>query len=46
MKGTWIFIISGDLELIEKIDLIIVKLIKVRALIVLFINKEDIIKGF
>jgi hypothetical protein len=46
MKRTWIFIISGDLELIEKIDLIIVKLIKARALIVLFIDKEDIMCGF
>jgi hypothetical protein len=40
------FIISGDLELIEKIDLVIVKLIKARALIVLFANKEDIMRGF
>jgi hypothetical protein len=40
------FIISSDLELVEKIDLIIVKLIKARALIVLFIDKEDIIYRF
>jgi hypothetical protein len=46
MKRIWIFIISSNLELTEKIDLIIVKLIKARALIVLFIDKEDIIRGF
>jgi hypothetical protein len=40
------FIVSGDLELAKKINLVIVKLIKARALIVLFANKEDIIRGF
>jgi hypothetical protein len=40
------FIVSGDLELVEKIDLAIVKLIEARAPIVLFANKEDIIYGF
>jgi hypothetical protein len=40
------FIVSGDLELAKKINLIIVKLIKARALIVLFANKEDIIYRF
>ncbi len=40
------FIISSDLELVEKIDATIVKLIKARALIVLFVDKEDIVQGF
>jgi hypothetical protein len=37
------FIISSNLELVEKIDVVIVKLIKARALIVLFVDKEDIV---
>ena len=40
------FIVSGDLELIEKIDLTTVKLIEVRASMILFIDKEDIIYRF
>jgi len=40
------FIISSDLKLAKKIDLIIVKLIKVRALIILFANKEDTVHRF
>jgi len=46
MKRTWIFIVSGDPELAEKIDPAIVKLIKARAPIILFIDKEDIVHGF
>lgn len=40
------FIVGGDLELVEKIDPAIVKLIEARAPIVLFIDKEDIIRRF
>jgi hypothetical protein len=40
------FIISRDLELAEKIDLVIVKLIKAKALIISFTDKEDIIYRF
>jgi hypothetical protein len=40
------FIIDDDLKLTKKINAVIVKLIKTKALIVLFINKEDIIQGF
>lgn len=46
MKRTWIFIVSSDLKLVEKIDLVIVKLIKVRAPIVSFVDKEDIMYRF
>ena len=46
MKRTWIFIVGDDLKLIEKIDAAIIKLIKARALMISFIDKEDIMQGF
>ena len=46
MKKTWMFIVNGDLELVKKINLIIVKLIKARAPMVSFADKEDIVRGF
>ena len=40
------FIVSGDLELAEKIDPATVKLIEARAPMVSFADKEDIVRGF
>jgi hypothetical protein len=46
MKRTWMFIVGGDLELVEKIDPTTIKLIKAKASMVSFANKEDIVRGF
>jgi hypothetical protein len=46
MKRIWIFIVGGNPELAEKIDAVIVKLIETRAPIVLFADKDDIVRGF
>jgi len=40
------FIVGGDLELVEKIDPTTIKLIKAKASMVSFANKEDIVRGF
>jgi hypothetical protein len=42
----WMFIVSGDPELTEKLDAAIVKLIETRAPMVSFADKEDIVRGF